>query len=45
MGHLCWLLSGNVCQGKRLRAWKDKKAMCMQCDFFQKLLPDGLPTR
>jgi DNA-binding XRE family transcriptional regulator len=44
-GHLCWLLSGNVCQGKRLRTWKDKKAMCMQCDFFQKLIPDGPPTR
>ncbi len=44
-GHLCWLLSGNVCQGKRLRTWKDKKAMCMQCDFFQKLIPDGPPTQ
>ena len=41
-GHLCWLLSGNVCQGKRLRDWKDKKATCKECSFFQKLLPDGL---
>jgi hypothetical protein len=44
-GHLCWLLSGNICQGKRLRTWKEKKSMCMRCDFFQKLRPEGLPTR
>ncbi len=44
-GHLCWLLTGNICQGKRLRSWEDKKATCMQCDFFQHLLPDGLPGR
>jgi DNA-binding XRE family transcriptional regulator len=44
-GHLCWLLTGNVCQGKRLRTWKDKKATCMKCDFFRTLIPEGLPTR
>ncbi len=44
-GHLCWLLSGNICQGRRLRSWEDKKATCMQCTFFQKLLPEGFPTR
>jgi DNA-binding XRE family transcriptional regulator len=42
---LCWPLSGNVCQGKRLRTWKDKKATCMKCDFFRTLLPEGAPTR
>ena len=43
-GHLCWLLSGNICQGKRLRSWRDKKAMCMQCAFFRQLLSGGIPT-
>ena len=42
-GHLCWLLSGNICKGRRLRSWKDKKATCQDCDFFKTLLPDGLP--
>jgi len=44
-GHLCWLLSGNICQGKRLHSWEDKKATCLECPFFRELLPDGLPTR
>jgi DNA-binding XRE family transcriptional regulator len=44
-GHLCWLLSGNICQGKRFRSWEDKKSTCMECEFFEKLLSDGLPTR
>ena len=44
-GHLCWLLSGNVCHGKRLTCWEEKKIACMKCRFFRELLPDGLPTR
>lgn len=44
-GHLCWLLTGNVCQGKRHRSWEDKKATCLECGFFKKLLPDGFPTQ
>jgi DNA-binding XRE family transcriptional regulator len=44
-GHLCWLLSGHICQGKRLRTWKDKKDLCLKCDFFQTLIPGGPPTR
>lgn len=44
-GHLCWLLTGNVCKGKSLHTWNDKKAVCMRCDFFRSLLPGGPPTR
>ncbi len=43
-GHLCWLLSGNICRGRRLRTWDDKKDMCMQCQFFLELLPEGIPV-
>ena len=43
-GHLCWLLSGNICRGRRLRTWADKKDMCMQCQFFLELLPEGIPV-
>ena len=44
-GHLCWLLSGNVCKGNNLRTWKEKKDTCMQCEFFKTLLPEGPPIR
>lgn len=37
-GHLCWLLSGNSCQGRSVRTWADKKALCGSCDFFQELV-------
>jgi len=43
-GHLCWLLSGNICKGRRLRTWQDKKDVCLQCPFFRDLLPEGIPT-
>lgn len=44
-GHLCWLISGNICQGRRFHSWEDKKATCLECPFFQKLLPEGFPTQ
>ena len=44
-GHLCWLLSGHICKGMRLHSWEDKKKLCSECDFFEELLPGGLPTR
>jgi DNA-binding XRE family transcriptional regulator len=37
-GHLCWLTSGNVCNGKRVRTWEEKKQVCSQCAFFHRLL-------
>jgi DNA-binding XRE family transcriptional regulator len=37
-GHLCWFLTGNVCAGRRLRNWDDKKTVCGTCDFFHLLL-------
>ena len=40
-GHLCWLLSGNVCGGKRLRSWADKRAQCGECAFMHELVRGG----
>lgn len=37
-GHLCWFLTGNVCNGMRLYNWQDKKRVCGECLFFQTLL-------
>ena len=36
-GHLCWFLTGTLCRGERLTDWKEKRAMCMGCAFFQHL--------
>ena len=44
-GHLCWLLTGHICKGIKLRSWEDKKALCSECVFFRELLPQGIPTR
>ncbi len=43
LGHVCWLLSGNLCRSRNLRTWDDKKQACFECTFFQELLPDGVP--
>ena len=40
-GHLCWLLTGNVCKGRRLRSWSSKKAVCGECRFLRRLLRGG----
>ena len=37
-GHLCWLLTGNMCKGRRLYNWQDKKQVCGECLFLQTLL-------
>lgn len=42
-GHVCWLLSGNVCQGRNMKTWQDKKEHCFECSFFRELLPEGVP--
>lgn len=44
-GHLCWLLSGNMCGGRPLRSWRQKKAACGECAFLRLLLGETLPAR
>jgi DNA-binding XRE family transcriptional regulator len=43
-GHLCWLLSGQICKGVHLGTWEDKKSHCGGCEFFLRLFPEGIPT-
>ena len=42
-GHLCWLLSGNICRGRELKTWVDKTEHCFDCPFFRELFPGGAP--
>lgn len=39
-GHLCWFLTGTLCEGRRTGTWPSKRAACAQCDFMRRLL-DG----
>lgn len=42
-GHLCWFLTGNMaCALTPVENWDAKKAICVECTFFQRLLaPPG----
>jgi DNA-binding transcriptional regulator YiaG len=37
-GHLCWFLTGTVCEGQRQKSWSDKLRLCLDCSFMQGLL-------
>ena len=40
-GHLCWFLTGTMCEGQRQKSWSDKIRLCLECGFMQGLLnPD-----
>ncbi len=37
-GHLCWFLTGTMCDGQRQESWGDKLRVCVDCRFMQDLL-------
>ena len=37
-GHLCWFLTGTMCEGQRQNTWADKLRLCINCSFMQRLL-------
>jgi DNA-binding XRE family transcriptional regulator len=37
-GHLCWFLTGTLCNGQRMADWQQKRARCTACAFFQHLM-------
>ncbi len=39
-GHLCWFLSGTLCECTAEKTWKDKIAICRECDILSSLLKD-----
>ena len=34
VGHLCWFISGTICQGKAQRSWAQKIKICRKCKVF-----------
>lgn len=37
-GHLCWFLSGTRCKCTEDKTWKDKIAICRECEALTSLL-------
>ena len=40
-GHLCWFLTGTMCEGKLQGSWEEKMQHCRQCGVFRSLIPAG----
>jgi hypothetical protein len=37
-GHLCWFLTGTICEGRRQKSWSDNMRLCLDRGFMQGLL-------
>jgi len=37
-GHLCWFISGTICQGEVQGNWQSKMKICRKCKVFQSML-------
>lgn len=37
-GHLCWFLSGTLCDCTAEKTWKEKMSICRECDVLKSLL-------
>ncbi|HTZ19183.1 MAG TPA: hypothetical protein VMB78_12175 [Dissulfurispiraceae bacterium] len=38
-GHICWFISGTMCQGHMQENWGKKMSICRQCRVFQAMMP------
>jgi len=39
VGHLCWFISGTICQGRARQSWRKKMQLCRKCKVFDNMLP------
>lgn len=37
-GHLCWFLSGTLCECTAAQSWKEKMTVCRDCEVLTSLL-------
>jgi DNA-binding XRE family transcriptional regulator len=37
-GHLCWFISGTICQGEVQGNWESKMKICRKCKVFKSML-------
>lgn len=38
-GHLCWFITGTLCQGNPLESWEQKMKICRGCQVFREMFP------
>ena len=38
-GCFCWMVSGNIHDGKKLKSWEAKAAKCRKCDVLKQWMP------
>jgi hypothetical protein len=41
-GHLCWFISGTLCQGRVQATWRDKMGLCERCVVFRAMIPEAI---
>jgi hypothetical protein len=34
-GRLCWMVNGRYCQGTLMKSWKEKMAVCRECEVLK----------
>lgn len=44
IGHLCWFLTGTMCDGKPLHSWWEKREVCLRCDLLAAILTQKAPV-
>jgi len=37
-GHLCWFITGTICEGKVRHGWHEKIEICRKCKVFKPIL-------
>jgi hypothetical protein len=38
-GKLCWFINGTICEGEVQANWREKMAICHNCDVFRRAFP------
>lgn len=38
-GHLCWFVTGTMCEGRPRSSWQEKMELCQQCRVFSSVVP------
>lgn len=39
-GHLCWFITGTLCEGKVYSNWSEKIEHCKSCELFKPIIED-----
>jgi Helix-turn-helix len=37
--HVCWFISGTICEGRVQKSWQQKMKLCRECEVFRSMVP------